>query len=37
VARIARYRNLTLNDYPEREYTEAGGNGEHPEKDEDIV
>lgn len=26
-----------FNDYPEKEYTQAGGKGEHPEKGEDIV
>lgn len=26
-----------FNDYPEREYAQASGNGEHPEKDGDIV
>lgn len=37
VLAIARNKNLTFNDYPVREYTEAGGNGERPEKGEDIV
>lgn len=44
ILRIARHRGLTLNDYPVKEYTEAGGNGEHqhtdvdsPLFDEDIV
>lgn len=37
IVTIARHRNVTLNDYPEKEYTQAGGKGEHPEKGEDIV
>ena len=37
IATIARHRNVTLNDYPEKEYTQAGGKSEHPEKGEDIV
>jgi hypothetical protein len=25
-------RVIRFNDYPEREYTQAGGNGEHPSR-----
>lgn len=37
IVTIARHMNITFNDYPEREYAQAGGNGEHPDKGEDIV
>lgn len=33
IVQIARHRHLTFNDYPEKEYTEAGGNSEHQHKD----
>lgn len=34
--RIGTYQGM-FNDYPEREYTQASGNGEHPTEDDDIV